>query len=99
MAYARIMQMRDWISSRNLTFAETARALGIEGKNPGATLARIAAGTRQPEADLVERITALTDGEVTEADMHAVRLAWLKENRPEKFERPLPSPFAVEAAA
>jgi len=42
-------------------------------------------GERQPDADMVERIVRLTGGTVTAADMHAVRLAWLKANRPEKF--------------
>lgn len=62
-----------------------ARMLGISGVNPGGTLARIEAGSRQPDADMVERIAILTDKNVGAADMHAVRLAWLKKNRPEKF--------------
>lgn len=93
------MQLRDWRTHRKLTLAETARALGIEGKNPGATLARIEMGSRQPEADLVERIVSLTEGAVSAFDMHAVRLAWLKQHRPEKFGSPLPAPFQPEQAA
>ena len=79
------MQLKDWILAAQQTYAETARALGICGVNPGGTLARIVAGSRQPDADMVERIVALTGGVVTAADMHTVRLTWLKANRPEKF--------------
>ncbi|MBN9243965.1 MAG: helix-turn-helix transcriptional regulator [Mesorhizobium sp.] len=93
------MLLRDWRLSRKLTLAETAGMLGIDGKNPGSTLLRIETGARQPEADLVARIVALAGGHVTESDMHAVRLAWLKEHRPEKFASPLPSPFCEGEAA
>lgn len=34
---------------------------------------------------MIERIVNLTDGVVGAIDMHMVRLAWLKANRPEKF--------------
>lgn len=87
------MQLKAWRSERVQGIAQTARALGISGINPGGTLARIENGSRQPDADMVERIVALTDGVVTAADMHAVRLAWLKANRPEKFAAPLPDRF------
>ncbi|WP_406871597.1 helix-turn-helix transcriptional regulator [Aminobacter sp. P9b] len=79
------MRLRDWRTHKKLGFAELARALGIEGVNPGGTLARMETGCRQPDADMVERIVRFTDGAVTAEDMHAVRLAWLKANRPEKF--------------
>lgn len=79
------MLLRDWRTDRGWTAAETARALGISGVNPGATLARIEAGSRQPDADMVQRIHDLTEGAVAAADMHAVRLAWLQANRPERF--------------
>lgn len=59
--------------------------LGITGVNPGGTLARIEAGSRQPDADMVERIDRFTDSAVSATDMHRVRLAWLKINRPEKY--------------
>ncbi|WP_210212739.1 helix-turn-helix transcriptional regulator, partial [Mesorhizobium sp. M7A.F.Ca.ET.027.03.2.1] len=68
------MQLREWRLDRKLGFAETARALGIEGVNPGGTLARIEIGSRQPDADMIERIVTLTAGDVSAADMHAVRL-------------------------
>lgn len=87
------MMLRDWRTASGLSLAETARLLGIEGKNPGGTLIRIETGMRQPEADMVERIVSLTAGAVSAADMHETRLAWLKENRPDKFDGPLPSAF------
>ena len=79
------MLLRDWRSKEGYGLAALARMLGICGVNPGGTLARIETGSRQPDADMVERIAKLTDGVVTALDMHAVRLAWLKRNRPEKF--------------
>jgi transcriptional regulator with XRE-family HTH domain len=85
MAYLFAMLFRDWRTAKGLSAAEAARQLGIEGVNPGATLARIEAGSRQPDADMVERIIAFTAGQVAASDMHAARLAWLRANRPEKF--------------
>ncbi len=79
------MRLRDWRLARKAGLAETARALGITGVNPGGTLARIEAGSRQPDADMIERIDIFTNGMVQAADMHAVRLAWLKQHRPDKF--------------
>lgn len=80
------MDLKSWRHKQNLGLAETARALGIGGVNPGGTLGRIEVGSRSPDADMVERIERLTDGSVTAADMHATRLSWLKVNRPEKFQ-------------
>lgn len=77
------MNFKDWRIASNRTLAECAEALGIEGG--GRTLQRIETGENRADADMVERILAFTGGEVTAQDMHAVRLAWLKENRPEKF--------------
>lgn len=79
------MQLSDWRTSQGLSFAETARAIGIDGVNPGGTLARIERGARRPDADIVERIVSFTGGLVTASDMHEVRLSWLRANRPDKF--------------
>lgn len=79
------MTLTDWRLSNCLGFADTARALGIDGVNPGGTLARIERGERRPDADMVERIVILTSGAVTPTDMHRVRLNWLRQHRPEKF--------------
>jgi len=80
------MTLTEWRTGNNLGFADTARALGIEGVNPGGTLARIERGERRPDADMVERIVRLTGGEVSPGDMHKVRLDWLHAHRPEKFQ-------------
>lgn len=79
------MLLRDWRIRNELGLATLARQLGICGVNPGGTLARIEMGSRQPDADMVERIVRETRGEVDARDMHAVRLLWLKAHRPEKF--------------
>lgn len=50
-------------------------------------------GERQPDADVISRIEFVTGGLVTSVDMHRVRLAWLRANRPEKF-----SPISEQAA-
>lgn len=42
-----------------------------------------------PDADMIERIRTLTNHSVTADDMHVVRLAWLRKNRPEKFPAPV----------
>lgn len=75
-----------------------ARGLGIEGVNPGGTLSRIEVGSRQPDADMIERIALFTGGAVGPADMHQVRLAWLRANRPEKFGAEAPPPSSLRAA-
>lgn len=79
------MELKAWRIREKQSLAATARALGIAGVNPGGTLMRIEAGSRPSDADMVDRIESLTNGEVTAGDMHAVRLMWLKANRPEKF--------------
>ncbi|MDP9837577.1 transcriptional regulator with XRE-family HTH domain [Neorhizobium huautlense] len=71
--------------SKGLAVASLARQLGIVGVNPGGTLARIEAGSRQPDADMVERIETVTAKAVCAADMFQTRLQWLRSNRPEKF--------------
>lgn len=79
------MQFLDWIKREELSVAATARRLRIGGVNPARTLDRIVRGERAPDADMIARIVGMTDGVVTVQDMHETRLAWLRENRPEKF--------------
>lgn len=86
--------LKTWRLTQEKSQAECALALGLPG---GArSFQRLESGESNTDADMVERIARLTGGAVTAADMHAVRLAWLKANRPEKFgaEAPaaLPSP-------
>lgn len=79
------MKLRDYRLHVGQGLAEAARELGIDGINPGQTLSRIELGSRQPEADMVERIARWSGGKVCAEDMHVTRLAWLKTNRPDKF--------------
>lgn len=89
----RAMNLRDWRLTHGVTLATAASALGLVG---GArSVHRLESGENNSDADMVERIARLTDGAVTAADMHAVRLAWLKANRPEKFD----AKFAATGAA
>lgn len=87
MAYNAAMHPTEWRNSQNLTAAAAARLLGVVGVNPGGTLIRIENGERQPDADMIERLVRLSDGAVSAADMHNVRLEWLKTNRPDKIDR------------
>lgn len=87
------MQLRDWRTAAGKSQGECARLLDMEG---GArTFQRVETGANKPDADMVERIGAMTEGCVTAADMHATRLAWLKANRPERFATPA-QPEAAE---
>ena len=78
------MLLKDWRIEAGKRQGECAAALGLDG---GArSFQRIETGENKADADLVERISDLTAGIVTPADMHVVRLAWLRANRPEKFQ-------------
>lgn len=61
------------------------RALGYTKANPSRFFERIETGEVPADADIVERIAVVTEGAVTAADMHTIRLAWLRKNRPERF--------------
>lgn len=63
------------------------------------TVMRIESGELPVDADMVERIEAVTGGSVSAGEIHSVRLNWLKEHRPEKFVTPLPGAFRSEEAA
>lgn len=77
------MLLKSWRTLVGKSQGECAMALGLEG-GPR-SFQRIETGENKADADVVERIAAVTEGSVTAADMHEVRLAWLKDNRPEKF--------------
>lgn len=83
MANSPTMRLRDWRIVHGKSQGECAVALGLCG---GArSFQRIETGENKADADMVERIEALTDGAVTASEMHSVRLEWLKANRPDKF--------------
>lgn len=74
------MDLRTWRSRENLTLRQLAEKLGIVGRNPAAQMQRYESGQSRLEADLVERICALTGGAVTALDHQRSRLAWLRAN-------------------
>lgn len=77
------MQLRDWRLTNEKAQGECATALRLDG---GArSFQRLETGENKADADMIERIRALTEGEVGADDMHQTRLAWLRANRPEKF--------------
>lgn len=80
------MQLADWRKANSLSCADVAKGLGLDGERDSASVWNWETGRSRPDADVIERIREFTKGEVTADDMHAVRLAWLRENRPEKFE-------------
>jgi transcriptional regulator with XRE-family HTH domain len=92
------MMLREWRLTKTRSQADCATALGLEG---GArSYQRIEVGENNTDADMVERIAILTDGAVSAEDMHRVRLAWLRANRPEKFAQlPSSAPEPVRAGA
>lgn len=76
------MTLAEFISSRGKTPEEFAVLLGSVS---GSGVRKWMSGERQPDADVISRIETVTTGQVTSVDMHRVRLAWLRANRPEKF--------------
>jgi hypothetical protein len=82
------MQIKVWRLTQEKTLTECAELFGLADAR---TYQRYETGENRADADLVERFRILSDDLVTAADMHECRLAWLRENRPDKF-------AAVEAA-
>lgn len=69
------MKLNDWITTvAKISLAEFAGRLGVSRQ----AITRYCAGERMPDAEMVERIVKATDGAVTVADLHEVRLAYLK---------------------
>lgn len=80
MAKNMAMKLKDWRTGQAKTLKDVSEALCVKG---GArTIHRIETGAVDADADMAERIRALTGGAVTPIDLHFTRLAWLKENRP-----------------
>lgn len=77
------MQLRDWRKSSDLTLQACADRMGLAGG--GRTFQRLERGEVNFDADTVAKIAILTAGAVTAQDMHETRLAWLRDNRPDKF--------------
>lgn len=88
------LPLRIFRTAKGFTLGEAASLLGVHKT----TVLRIETGELQPDADMIERIEKLSEGAVTAADMHATRLAWLKANRPDKFQT-VSAALVPEAAA
>lgn len=76
--------LREWRTENGISLAWLAERLSVRVS----TVSRWESGAIPTDADVVDRLESLTGGAVRAADMHAVRLAWLKANRPEKFHEP-----------
>ncbi|RWN11785.1 hypothetical protein [Mesorhizobium sp.] len=76
------MQLKEWRLTHGKTMSECASLFGLDNAR---TYQRYETGENRPDADLVERFSALTDRSVGAVDMHETRLAWLRENQPAKF--------------
>ena len=68
--------------------AELGRSLGYCKANPSRFYERIETGEVPADADIIDRIVKVTGGAVSVGDMHSVRLAWLRANRPDRFPEP-----------
>lgn len=98
--------LREWLGETQTTLSVIAEACGLTVS----TVSRLADGKLPADADTVETISRLTGRAVTAQDMHETRLAWLRDNRPDKFPddaggslveaagSPEPPPFADPAA-
>ena len=78
------MNLRSYRQSRDLTLAQAAAELGMDGKNPARTLQRIELGEVRWDAEIVERIVAWSNGSVTLEDLHRARLKYLLHIKAEK---------------
>jgi transcriptional regulator with XRE-family HTH domain len=79
------MHLAEWRKANNLSCDDVAKGLGLDGERDASSVWNWETGRSRPDADVVERIIDFTKNEVSADDMHRVRLAWLKDNRPEKF--------------
>lgn len=79
------MKLIAWRNAKKLSQSTVAERLGLDGLPGSLRLSRIERGEVKCDADLVEVIENITDGEVTPRDMNDIRLVWLRENQPERF--------------
>jgi transcriptional regulator with XRE-family HTH domain len=75
-----ILDPKAWRLQAGLTLASVARAAGIEGRNPAKTYSRYEQGESACPAEIVERLRALSQGQLGAESFHAVRLTWLRSN-------------------
>jgi transcriptional regulator with XRE-family HTH domain len=72
--------LRDWRLSQNLTLADVAARLRIEGVKPERTVQRFETGERAVALATALRIQEMTGGAVTPEDLGKTRTEWLREH-------------------
>ncbi len=82
------MLLSEWRKLKNLSCAAIAEQIQLAGDVDASSVWNWETGRSRPDADIVQRIFSVTNGEVTATDMHTIRLAWLRQHRPEKFPEP-----------
>lgn len=76
------MRLREWRLTHKLTLAGCAEMLGV---GHARNFQKYETGENRPDAPMVERIVVMTGGVVALDDIHAQRLDWLREHKPEAF--------------
>lgn len=66
--------LKAWRLARGMTLSAAATYFGLGGANPAETYRRYEAGLVWPSAEMIDRISRLTGGEVTAESMVAMRL-------------------------
>ena len=62
------MELDTWRRQHNLSAAQLAERLGIDGRNPARTVQRYLKNERTPDRGMIRQIALVTDGAVTDAD-------------------------------
>ncbi|ELT50247.1 helix-turn-helix domain-containing protein [Brucella intermedia] len=75
------MKLADWRKREGLSCDEVARRLEIVAARGGSSVWNWETGRARADADIIDKIEILTDGEVSPLDMHRTRLDWLRQNR------------------
>lgn len=74
------MELRQWRRTHRISQIDMAKTLGLQSQ---VTYRRYEVGEHRADAPIVERIVAVTKGQVTAQDMHEVRLEWLRAHKPD----------------
>lgn len=75
------MKLADWRKREGLSCDEIARRLEIAAARGGSSVWNWETGRARADADIIDRIEILTNGEVSPLDMHRTRLDWIRQNR------------------
>lgn len=75
--YNRTMMLEDYRNENGLTYEALAKLIAVSSARQAH---RYAVGSAVPRTEIVERIIRATEGIVTPNDLHAARVAWLREH-------------------